>query len=475
MIQNQSINEKEINFKEILFYCLKRWRSILGFMILIAVLAGGYKYFSVEKNNQIKLELRKAEEEQSDVEIGIGENIIHNPNVERYQLSIKTSEDALEKKDDYLKNSFIMQLDANHLQIGTLSFYVELEDDSLLDALVDAYRAYATDGRLAGQLEGISDRVIGAELQDLIFFIDGKVIITSEQTEHYARPQEEDQDTNTTSKTVEVQMSAPQRQTFQIRMIVPEDEISKDYLEKARNSVLEYSEVLQKDIGEHKLKVLSVTQAEQIDQTIQYYQNGIIEDYVMSIENLGALRAALEEVIEREGEMIPVNADYVLGDPVASALKYALVGLVLGAFVIIIIWMLTYIMSNRLQSLDFFEEEFEMKLVACVRENMKKKRWFDFLDNWIWRMEAGAYGNIPFEEQVKIASANVKVMVEKNAGLKSIMLAGTMSKKDIQTMCIRLAEDIKEVIFSDYKQVIFCASDLEEMEKMLRIMESLRQ
>lgn len=468
MNENMGTIEKEINFKEMCFFCLRRWRGIVVFILAAAVLAGGYKYWAVLRNNQIKLERQKLlKSEGMYEEIG---NVIPNPNIESYQLSIESYEDALEKKGDYLKNSVIMQLDANHLQVGILNFYVEFEDkeDSMLDALVSAYRAYVTDGRLVERLQKVDNRIASAELQDLILFIDGKVVINSEQVEYFARPHEqsaEERRMSSNKESIEIQMSAPEQQMFQIRLIALDQEKCEAYIDIAKEAILEYSKLLQVDIAEHKLKILATTQTEQIDQTIQYYQNQILSDYIMTIEDLSNLRIALKDITEKEGETVVINASLALDDPSLSALRFAIVGAVLGAFLAIVISMLSYILSNRLQSLDSFEEDFGMELVAYVREDVGKKKFFGFLDRYICRIEAGAYGNIPFEEQVKIACANVKVMAAKNADLKNVMLAGTMAKKDMQDMCVRLAEDINEITFSDYKQIVFCAADLEELAK----------
>ncbi len=46
----------EIDLKDLMFYCLKRWRCIVICMVLFAVLAGVYKYQATVEENQMKRE-----------------------------------------------------------------------------------------------------------------------------------------------------------------------------------------------------------------------------------------------------------------------------------------------------------------------------------------------------------------------------------------------------------------------------------
>ena len=55
--------EKEVSLVELLFYCLKNWRWIVVSMIVVAVLAGGYKYQSVERSNRTEEEQQALMEE----------------------------------------------------------------------------------------------------------------------------------------------------------------------------------------------------------------------------------------------------------------------------------------------------------------------------------------------------------------------------------------------------------------------------
>jgi len=54
MEEYQEVNE--IDLIDLMFYCLKRWRWIVVGMVLIAILAGVYKYQTTIEDNQVKKE-----------------------------------------------------------------------------------------------------------------------------------------------------------------------------------------------------------------------------------------------------------------------------------------------------------------------------------------------------------------------------------------------------------------------------------
>ena len=466
MNEGQYAYEKEINLKELLFYCLKKWRSIVAAMVVLAVLAGAYKYLSAVRSNQAKLENQAKEEEKDGKDkvediLDESEDVINELKAEHYRLVIAQSEEALERQKDYLDNSAIMKLDGNHLQTGTLIFCMDFRegDSDALDALVAAYQAYVADGRLARELEKAGGDISTAELQKLISFSDDKSTVRLQSS-----------GTNAVGKSMgELQLKLAGQHVFQVRMFAPDEKLCQKYLETAENAILAYGEELRQEVAQHGIKVLSSSRSEQMSAAISDYQSQLLTEYRNAVDNLNILQTTLkqmeepEEELEEEEEPEEEDAPLVLENPGRSGVKFAVVGLVLGAFLGAFVWMLVYIMSSRLQSVDSFEEEFGMKLVARVSSQTREGKWFGFVDRWIQRMEEGAFGNIPFEEQMKIASANVKATLAKNEDLKKVMLAGTIAGKDAEAMCAQLAGDVEGITFSDYKQVVFCAADLEEL------------
>lgn len=446
--------EREISLSELLFYCLKNWRWVILSMVIVSVLAGGYKYWSVVRSNQIK-EGRQALME----EYGITEPVysIKNPNVSFYEQAIDSSKQELERQEAYLRDSVIMQLDANHLQQGTLCFYMDgVDDENSRNSLLAAYETYVMDGKLAGELIKIDVDVPIIDLQYLLSFESGSVekntdimLDGSEKSVNLAVE-------NTFTK-------AEQSNVFKIQILAIDDETCAAYLEAIEKSIVGYSMKLTQEVAEHQLKLLESVQAEKADEEIRQYQLSTLFSYKTVLSNMKTFKADLKTVRNEEDEEI------VFGevDPTPFAVKFLFIGLVLGAFVAGLSLVLIYLMSGRLRSTEEFQEEYGLQLIGDIKAPVQKKKFFGFIDTWIYRLEQGAYANIPREEQMRIVVASFKGAVERmteKEGLKKIMLAGTIAEKDVAELCSCLRENAQEIEYSSYKQIVFDAEALEEVE-----------
>ena len=217
-------------------------------------------------------------------------------------------------------------------------------------------------------------------------------------------------------------------------------------------------------IGSHELQLLSESQTERIDQTIQTYQNGILNTYTSAFTQFKNQQAELETVLAEEGETIVTNEPVAYASPAAEAVKFAIIGLVLGAFLAAFVLVVIYLMSGKLQSTEQFQEEFGMPLLGQITKNPEKKRFFGFIDRWLQHMEEGAYADVTYEEQLKLTEANLKAAFSKEQGLKKIMLTGTIAKEEAEAFCAQFASELDGVTFSPYERIVYQASALEDVD-----------
>ena len=433
--------EKEISLVELLFYCLRKWRWVAGSMIIVAMVAGGYKYLSTIKSNQILQQQQALLEKEGEA---VQVEVVKNPSVRYYEQAIASSEQELEKQETYLRDSVVMQLDAYHIQEGTLSFYLDMaeQDETVLNNLIAAYRAYVTDGRLAEQLLDIDDSIPAVDLGYLLSFNKGKEAI----------------EIPLNKETGTLFMDAEQN-VFQIKVVALSQETCAAYLEKIEDAIMDYAVELGRVITGHDLRLLAIAQSEKADEEIAEYQDDMLSSYMMLLDKLNTLKKDLETVRINEGETITLGQVFVLVNPVVVATKYGIIGLVLGAFFAVFVLVLLFIILNRLQGVGDFEERFGMKLLGRINIPAKENRWFRFLDRIICQIEEGAYVHISFEEQIKIVSENLKAQIAKENGIKKVIFAGSISVKDVQALGKQITENIQEVAFSDY------AKALEELGK----------
>ncbi len=175
-----------------------------------------------------------------------------------------------------------------------------------------------------------------------------------------------------------------------------------------------------------------------------------------------ARQNVMESVEETETENEPI----VFEDPVTSAVTFAVVGMVGGVCIVCLIFCLSYVMGGKLHDISNFQRKFGIPLLGVIRKRDARKKVFGFVDRWICRLEEGPCAKIPRNEQIKIAAVNVQNAIHKNPDklVKRVMLAGTAASSDVIEICEELVEEIGNVTFSPYRQVVFHAAALKKME-----------
>ena len=455
MNEYQESYEKEISLTELLFYCLKKWRWIVAAMLIVGALAGAYKYRSTVQSNQAKKEAQALAEEDGEKREA---EIISNPNIEYYNLAIDNLEREMEGLKSYIDSSVIMQLDPYHLATGNLSFYIDSGEagETIRNSLISAYEDFVEDGRLAAAMLGGDAAVTESELQYLISFESEDLPVVEDNYEL---------SDGTSSAQIQItDIGRSKANVFQIRITADSEENCAAYMERAKQAIMEFGAILQEQISAHEVTLLAESQTERIDMGIQSYQNEVLSTYTSTFTQLKTMQTELETVVEEEGETIVIGETVSYENPAREAVKFGVIGLVLGAFLAAFILVVVYLMSGRLQSTESFREEFGMPLLGQITKSPVKKKVFGFVDKGIQHLEEGGYADITYEEQLKIVAANLKAALSREGAVTKVMLAGTIAKEEAEAVRSRLMEELSGVVFSDYERIVFQASALEDLE-----------
>lgn len=199
---------------------------------------------------------------------------------------------------------------------------------------------------------------------------------------------------------------------------------------------------------------------------IYKYQTTITDNQAKKEELLQRSRQSATEQIEGEEGGEVESEPIVFEDPVSSAVSFAVIGMIGGACLVCLIFCMRYMTGGKLQSESGFQERFGIPLLGVIRKKETKKKLFGFIDRWIRRLEEGPYAKIPRKEQIKIAVVNVQAAIHKHPEetIKSVMVAGTVAGDDVIEICGAIAEDIGDVTFSPYRQIVFHAEALKKLE-----------
>ena len=460
MDDRRDARQGEINLIDIIFYCLEKWRFVVACMLTVAVVTGGYKYQEVEKSNQL---IRNNILPEKSVDLDEKEEIVGEEDeeskeraIKSYEQAIRESEYDLKLKENYMRDSVVMHMDPYHVSIGTLSYYVEEGEHKT--GILAAYRAFVSGGGMADKLYMSDDDILIEDIQYLLSFADSS-----------SKEYEIDNENRLIFET-EASTSV-----FQIQIRMPDSEKGKIYLKYAEDAVAEYAIKMQSEIGEHKIKLLSSVLGEISDIELQKYQSDIRTVYAASVRNLQILRTEVKSIensgtTENAGNIHEEESSQPVQETVnakSQAIKFAVLGMIAGAALACFILIISYLLGGRLQDTEIFQAEFGMPMLGMVRTSGTEKRLFGFIDTWIFKLRGGLCARVSFEEQIKMAAANLQAEVLQDSmegNLKKVMIAGTVSDKDAAVLCERLISEVDGVSLSVYTQMIFQSSSLKELE-----------
>lgn len=473
----KGLENYEIDLLDLMFYCLEKWRVIVISILIFAIAMGGYKFRVTVKENQSKQQeilLSEAEKKKNEEILNIeadqqteekrDEEVkeVDIQSVKSYEQAIKKSESILQRQEDYLEHSIIMNLDPYHISTGTLSYYIDGGD--YIDTLLAAYQAFIADGRIAKELNSSNSEISVEDLRYLISF------------------------TNSASRVSEfgnnqaIQTVRPGEIVFQIQIKMPNSDLCGLYLEQAEKSLTGYASRLQTEVAQHKLVLLASTQAEITDLSIEEYQLKLQSAYMASVKNLQTLKSELEILLMENTEELPEEnpgvaveseqevpleeQSIVLVDPTLSTVKFAVFGMFLGMIISCVVLALFYMLSGKLQNIKNFKEEYGIPVLGYIFSIDNRKKLFGFVDLWISSLRGGIYTKIGFDEQIKMAISNVQTAIDgisMQKEVKKIMLAGTIPEKDMEEFYIQLSSELQGVFLSSYKQIVFHSMSLREL------------
>lgn len=435
---NECQRPKQIHLIDSLLYCFEKWRWIVACMLIAAVVLGVNAYLSAVKENRAIQDAQPVTEDVEESDSNNMEEMTAQVSIGSYERAIEEMERDLEIQEDYLERSVVMQLEPYHISTGILSYYAEGAEN--MNSVVAAYSTFISSGRMAEELYAQDADV---PVEDLRYLISISNIVHGTSGED---------------------------SVFQIQIKMPDSELSGGYLKRAEEIMRDFTSQLQTRVAEHQLTLLSSVQSELADVDIQKYQSTVRTTYMTSVRNLQTLRneaKASQAVPEEQSTDSEPKVAVVLKNPMALAKQSAVKGLLWGACGACVVLIMFYLFGERLQAIENFDREYGMSLLGVVRVSETKRKKFGFIDSWIFRLRGGSYGRIGFDEQIKIAAANIQASIARNTQdgkQPRIMLAGTIAEKEAEIICAKLASEIEGVFVSPYKQLVFESSALSELE-----------
>lgn len=393
--------EYEINLIDVFWEICMKWKQILVWMILFAFLAAGVSY--VNNLNEIKAA------NQSTLKDKVSAEVIDLTSSEKDNVDLVLEyQNLYDSQLVYTTESLYMQLDANSLCKGTVSYYVN--------------NHYQLEYPYISKKNNIGALVFGyANLFEEGQFIDslGEILQIDDSQSVYAKEL--------------VKCTANQEDgTIMIDVLTDDEEKSKAIIALIEKTMEKAKDDFAMQIEEHDLLLLDETVNWIYDEDVLEKQKLQKEKLFSYASNLDTLESKLTdkeksyvELCRSEKQLAQAQTEIV--EPVTPkpsvSKKMTVMGMILGALLAIIVYFVKYVFNNKLRVEDAFERIFGVKVLGIVEKTDSKKGINSSVQRFLSRKRRASQRIFFKDEALELVAVSVKVMAKK-MGYSKVFLTG---------------------------------------------------
>ena len=385
-------NDKQISFRDMVFRILHNWRKIILLALIFTVVCGGYKLISQVKYlrdntsysasmNAYQNEYAKYEESKS--------------SLEKDMASIKTS---MKRQSEYNDNSLTMVINPFDEYVSYMIFYIDT------DYKINPNLTYQSADNTKSIARAYYDTLNNGDV--LYYILDN----LSYKTEFkYLK---------------EIVSVWPEYDTnmLYIKVVQKDKESCEEIMKLLSSRLMQVKESIDSSVGKHDLvKIQDTTQSIidlDLDAKQKAYKQSII-DYDLSIKEKNTLITSLIVPVEPEKKSLSIG----------SIINYAMIGFVLGIFIEMLITVIALMTNNRLLSYKDFKLHYNAKIIGIIQKD-SKKHIFGFIDNLINKLEGNTISQTDYNEEIRIACANLQALVKRDMDNDEIILCTGSAAND---------------------------------------------
>lgn len=444
----KNIAEREINLIDMFWAACLKWRQILLWAVIFALLAGGVSYL---KN--VRTAKKAAEPTVVSLdEIELDEDSKNNANAYLEYKQIYADQIM------YNVNAPLMQLDSNGFYRSIVTYYVDnhfvveyplVDKSDTTDAIVEAYKARLRSEEFTGKLKELvgSDEKISSYVKELI-----------------------DCDNNYGKTNMTVDGTGIMR----ISIYGADEQTCKGLAELVKEAISSGKATITEQLGEHDIALIedcceymadiellkyqqeNVSKLSTYSNTIRDLKGKLTEDELSYIDVYEKEQAELEGETATEEENISLKA--------SVSIKYVVVGIVGGAALAFFVIVLMYLFNSRLRLEDDFEMIYGVKLLGSVIiKDEGKKKWFAFLDQFFIKMRHLNKHYFTEAEAVSMVAAGIKIGAKK-FGTTKVFVTGAVVGKEEKSVIEQLKKELKKtgIELVQGKPILYDAEALEQ-------------
>lgn len=372
--------EQEIDLKDLIFYILKKWRSVLFIGVVMAVLMGGGKFSQEALKYQDKHYMAELQETYN--------TEIKNYNVtkEGYERNIETLTQNIDYEEVYEKNSVLFQLDPYNKWVAKMDLFIKMDEENGIITMVDPadslLKAYSSILSSESSLKEASKEndIQSRYLRELVNI---------------------EQDFNGNMITISV--------TYK------DGEGAQKILDNILEVITARQPELESSLGSHRVILINGETSMVADEGLADSQNERVDSLSKMQTSLEDAQSVLDELKEPQ---IPTELSFK--GVLKSSVKFAVLGAVLGGFLTAFFWCTVYVINPKLRSAEEFKSRFEVKILGEFSQERKAKKKLG-IDSWLQKLEGDKF--FSREDVFKRIVANISIYMEKE---QIMLLTGTV-------------------------------------------------
>lgn len=393
--------EREIRLIDLLVYILLHWRRIIVWMLIGAVLFGGYSYYN---SAQSAKQQEAMVENQKDRETALAEL---QSMLTTEQLSNVNRAIQYEAFDDYYNRSILMKINPAEVCNAKLLYMVKSDSVEESTNIRQAYEELITGGFLQWLKENTSEDV-SSEISELVIVNDGDEEILGQKAV----------------------VSKEECILIEISVVHSSAEECKKLASYLKEYVEEQAATQKSKLGNHELVYISESFEVIVDNELMKRQMNTLSNMETARKALKTVKDGFSSLESRYYELCTTEetesvdrTEIKIQSPAVST-KYVVLGIVVFAFLYVFLLFMVYIMNTKIRITDDISSMCPIAQLGTITKPLEKKRLFGKIDLWVYKLQNRNKRIFSKEEEIGLAISAIKIAAKKSE-LTDILCLGT--------------------------------------------------
>lgn len=414
--------ERIIYIKDLLLYVVRKWKSMVVWMVVFAIFANGFSaiksYKNVISSQQQSLSQREVTSEVADL------NAVDKKKVEEIYRIYSAYRNSLDYSIDYYEHSIKMKI--NPTNVPTTYIQYQIEDS---DKVADIITAYSKSILSESSLEKIKDRINTTEN---LSYIDELIEFNPDESK-----QIDDQKIN------EKKVGSF---TMLIRIIALDQDMCETIADIVEDEIELNTQKIKRKIGDFNLNQIDRNYSNGVNQKLLKEQ----QDYMEKLDSIRTMIDSLgnsltsdqqkyyNSLISQNESGNEINENEISAEVQLINVDYIVAGALIGVVLAVVWYVLMYILNNSLKVGQELEDYYGIQVLDSFQtiNNSEKHRkttnhFCDLSDN---KCES---------EKLQLVYTNIRAIMEKE-NMRHIHITSVSDSEEIKTM--------KEKIFNELKK-----------------------